>query len=75
MSVRPYKCFCRMDSYTEGNQVSAVKLSYNIYSDLYNIILLCTSMCYNPHSTCDGSIICCMYYFNPDLKKQDQLPE
>ena len=43
-----------------------------IYSVLYNKILLCTSMCYIPHSTCDGSVICCMYCFSTDLRKTGQ---
>ena len=40
-----------------------------VYSDIYNIILFYTYMCYIPHSICDGKDICCMYYFNPDLRK------
>ena len=40
-----------------------------IQSVLNGIILLYTSMCYIAHDTCDGSVICCMYCFNPDLRK------
>ena len=46
-----------------------LKKSQQIYSYSYNIILFCTCMCYIPHSTCDGSDISCMDYFNPDLRK------
>ena len=58
-----FKMFCSHATVILMTQCSQV------YSDTYNIILFCIYMCYIPHSICDGSDICCMYYFNPDLRK------